>query len=92
MGLQMRVLHARGRIGALVDHLRRGEPVGDAADLVRRAKYSDVRNDQGFWTAHTIEMEDLKRQSRTVLKLEKLQYNVPMKDEDFTVQALRREQ
>ena len=61
------------------------------AELIRRARYSDIRNVQGFWTAHTIEMEDLKRSSRTVLKLEKLQYNVPMKDEDFTIQALRRE-
>jgi hypothetical protein len=61
------------------------------ADLVRRAKYRDVRNVQGFWTAHTIEMADIKRQSRTILKLEKLQYNLPMKDADFTLQALRRE-
>ena len=60
-------------------------------DLVRRAKYSDIRQVQGFWTAHTIEMEDLKRKSRTVLKLEKLQYNLPMKNEDFTIQALRRD-
>ncbi len=61
------------------------------SDLVRRAKYSDIRNVQGFWTAHTIEMADVKRNSRTILKLEKLQYNLPMKDEDFTLQALRRE-
>jgi hypothetical protein len=61
------------------------------SDLIRRAKYTDIRNVQGFWTAHNIEMEDLKRNSRTILKLEKLQYNLPMKDEDFTIQALRRE-
>ena len=60
-------------------------------EVVRRAKYRDVRNVQGFWTAHTIEMADVKRQSRTILKLEKLQYNLPMKDADFTLQALRRE-
>jgi hypothetical protein len=60
------------------------------AELVRRASYSDIRNVQGFWTAHTIEMQDVKRNSRTILKLEKLQYNLPMKDEDFTLQALRR--
>jgi hypothetical protein len=61
------------------------------AGLVRRAKYSDIRNVQGIWTAHSIEMHDLKRNSRTVLKIENLQYNVPMKDDDFTVQAFRRE-
>jgi hypothetical protein len=60
-------------------------------DLIRRAIYSDIQNDQGYWTAHTIEMQDLKRNSRTILKLEKLQYNLPVKDEDFTLQALRRE-
>ena len=37
-------------------------------------------------------MTDLRRNSRTVLRLEKLEYNVPMKEDDFTVQALRREQ
>jgi len=60
-------------------------------DLIRRASYSDIHNDQGFWTAHTIEMQDLKRNSRTILKLEKLQFNLPMKDDDFTLQALRRD-
>ena len=37
-------------------------------------------------------MNDLGRNSRTVLTLEKLEYNVPMNDEDFTLQALRRNQ
>jgi hypothetical protein len=36
-------------------------------------------------------MNDLRRNSRTILRLEKLQYNEPMKDEDFTLQSLRRE-
>jgi len=59
--------------------------------LVRRAHYTDIRNDQGIWTAHQIEMHDLNRNSRTILKIDKLQYNVPMKDDAFTLQALRRE-
>jgi Outer membrane lipoprotein-sorting protein len=59
--------------------------------LVRRAHYSDIRNDQGIWTAHQVDMHDLKRGSHTILKIEKLQYNVPMKDDAFTLQALRRE-
>ena len=45
---------------------------------------------QGIWTAKTLEMTDLRRKSRTLLKLDKLQYNVPMKEDDFTLQALRR--
>jgi outer membrane lipoprotein-sorting protein len=58
--------------------------------LVRRVHYTDIRNDQGIWTAHQIDMVDLKRNSHTILKIEKLQYNIPMKDDAFTVQALRR--
>lgn len=60
--------------------------------LVRRLKYTDMQNVQDIWTARLLEMTDLRRNSRTILKLEKLQYNAPMKDEDFTLQALRREQ
>ncbi len=33
-------------------------------------------------------MHDLRRKSRTILTLEKLEYNVPFEDEDFTLQAL----
>ena len=37
-------------------------------------------------------MTDLRRKSRTVLRMEKLEYNIPLKEDEFTVQALRREQ
>ncbi|MBI2834156.1 MAG: outer membrane lipoprotein-sorting protein [Acidobacteria bacterium] len=60
--------------------------------LVRRLVYRHLENVQGIWTARSLEMSDLRRKSRTVLSLEKLQYNVPLEDEDFTLQALRREQ
>jgi hypothetical protein len=36
-------------------------------------------------------MTDLRRNSRTILRLDKLEYNAPLKDADFTLQALRRE-
>jgi hypothetical protein len=64
----------------------------DKRELVRRARYSDIRNVQGIWTAHQVDMHDLKRDSHTILKTEKLQYNLSMKDEAFTLQALRRQQ
>jgi hypothetical protein len=60
-------------------------------DLVRRLKYSQLEQVQGIWTARLLEMTDLRRNSRTILKLEELQYNVPMKDDEFTLQSLRRE-
>ena len=60
------------------------------AGVARVIRYSNIENIQGIWTARTLEVQDMKTKSRTVMKLEKLQYNVPIKDEDFTVQALRR--
>jgi len=60
-------------------------------DAVRRLNYSDIRNVQRIWTARQMEMADLKRGSRTRLTLDKLEYNVALKDEDFTLQAIRRQ-
>jgi hypothetical protein len=59
---------------------------------VRRLKYSKLESVQGIWTARVLEMADLKRNSRTILTFDKLEYNVPLKEENFTLQALRRGQ
>ena len=61
------------------------------SELVRKAKYSNIQRVQNIWTAQNIEMLDVGRNSRTILVIDKLQYNLPMKDENFTLQALRRE-
>ena len=61
-------------------------------EVVRRLHYRQIEQVQGYWTGRVLEMNDLRRKSRTVLTLEKLQYNVPMQESDFTLQALRREQ
>ncbi len=60
--------------------------------LIRRLFYKNIEQVQGIWTARVLEMHDLKRKSTTILKLEKLAFNAPVKEENFTVQALRREQ
>ena len=60
--------------------------------LVRRIRYTDLEKVQNIWTARTLEVHDIERDSRTVMKLEKLQYNIPLAAENFTLQALRREQ
>jgi outer membrane lipoprotein-sorting protein len=60
--------------------------------VARRLRLSRIENVQGVWTARHLDMHDLRRNSRTILRIEKLQYNTPLKDEDFTLQALRREQ
>ncbi|MEO8592268.1 MAG: outer membrane lipoprotein-sorting protein [Candidatus Solibacter sp.] len=59
---------------------------------VRRLEQKDIQNIQGIWTPRTLEMTDLRRKSRTILRMEKLEYNVPLKEDEFTVQALRRDQ
>ena len=59
--------------------------------LIRRLNYSNFERVQNIWTARTLEMHDLKQDSRTVLKLEKLQYNVALDPDGFSIQALRRE-
>lgn len=59
--------------------------------LARRLNYTDIRNQQGIWAARQLEMTDLRRNSRTRLTLEKLEYNAALKDEDFTLQAIRRQ-
>lgn len=59
--------------------------------LVRRISYSDYKQIQNIWTPLSLEVEDLGRKSKTVLKTDKLEYNVPLKEEMFTLQALRRE-
>jgi outer membrane lipoprotein-sorting protein len=59
-------------------------------EVVRRLDSADIRNVQGVWTAHDTTMHDLRRGSRTRLALDKVQYNVGLKDEDFTLQAIRR--
>jgi hypothetical protein len=58
--------------------------------VVRRLNYSRISNIQGIWTAQELEMSDLKRGSVTRLTLEKVAYNLPLKEDDFTLQAIRR--
>jgi hypothetical protein len=60
-------------------------------DVVRRLEMSDIRQVQGIWTAHDTLMTDIRRNSVTRLSLDKVQYNLPLKDDTFTVQALRRQ-
>lgn len=60
------------------------------AQLVRELQYGGIRTISGIPTPHRLEMHDVGRNSRTVLGVEKLEYNVPLKEEDFTLQALRR--
>jgi hypothetical protein len=59
--------------------------------LVRRITYSNFEKVQGIWTARLMKVEDVPRHSMTIMKVEKLQYNLPLPADNFTLQALRRE-
>jgi len=58
--------------------------------LIRRLSYKDTAEIQGIWTSRRLEMEDFTRNSRTILTMESLRYNVPFQNDQFTVEALRR--
>jgi len=59
--------------------------------LARVIEYRDFERVHDIWTARTTEVLDVKRKSRTILKFDKLEYDVPLTDDLFTVEALRRE-
>jgi hypothetical protein len=59
-------------------------------EIVKRLICSTIENIQGIWTARQMEMADLHRGSRTRLTLQQVKYNIPTREEDFTLQAIRR--
>jgi hypothetical protein len=58
-------------------------------DVVRRLDYSFFENIQGIWTSRQLEIAELRRGTRTRLNLQQIKYNLPMKEEGFTLQAIR---
>jgi hypothetical protein len=58
--------------------------------LVRTIEYRDFELIKNIWTARTIQVLDLTRNSRTILRYDQIDYNLPMKESAFTVDALRR--
>ena len=57
---------------------------------MRRLKYSDFRTGAGHLDgAPARDDRPAPQAAGRVLTLDKLEYNVPLKDEDFTLQALR---
>jgi hypothetical protein len=57
--------------------------------LARVIEYRDYELLKDIWTARTSEVLDVTRNSRTILKYDKIDYNLPLKDDDFTLEALR---
>jgi hypothetical protein len=59
-------------------------------EVVRKMVYNDIQNIQGIWTARETIISDLRRGSVTRLALDKIEYNLPLNQERFTLQAIRR--
>ena len=57
---------------------------------VKAIEFRDYKMVQGIWTPTAALIADGISRSRTVLAYEKVEYNLPLKEEDFTVEALRR--
>lgn len=62
--------------------------VGDQA--VRQMNYQNIVNVQGYWTPTETVVKDLRRGTLTRLAVDKVEYDLPLKEESFTQQALRR--
>jgi Outer membrane lipoprotein-sorting protein len=60
------------------------------SEVVRRLTYSSFENIQGIWTARQLDMADLRHGTHTRLVLQQVAYNAAMKDDEFTLQAIRR--
>jgi outer membrane lipoprotein-sorting protein len=65
-----------------IDHYKKDK-------ATRRINYSDIEKIQDIWTPKTLEVIDIPRNSRTVMRVDNLKYNMPMQDSEFTVEALR---
>jgi hypothetical protein len=63
----------------------------DKNGLVRDIRYRDFAPVKGIWTAMTTEVVDVVRKGRTVLKLDKVEYNVPLDKDKFTLEFLKRQ-
>ena len=63
----------------------------DGAQAVRKLVYSEISKLQGVWTARETAMTDFRRGTVTRLALDKVEYNVPLKDDAFTLQGIRRQ-
>jgi hypothetical protein len=59
--------------------------------LVRVIDYNDYELVKGIWTARLTEVFDMTRNSHTTLKYDKVDYNLPLSEDEFTLQALRRD-
>jgi outer membrane lipoprotein-sorting protein len=59
--------------------------------LAKSIDYGDFQQVKGIWTSKAIALTDLQRKTRTTVQYDKVDFNIPVKESDFTVEALRLE-
>ncbi len=86
---------ANTRYSHLVLHVRKDIMATTAIEFYIDGKlrktllWSDWQQIQGIWTAHSIELKDLARDSMTRLRISNVKYNVPLEPDWFTSRTLR---
>lgn len=59
-------------------------------NLLKVLKITDIRKQDGFWTAFKMEMNNIQDKHKTILEIEEMHYNVGLKDNLFRVSTLER--
>ena len=62
----------------------------DKMGLIKILTVIDIRQQSGFWTVFHMEMDNISKKHKTVMKMEKVQYNIGLKDNIFRVSTLER--
>ncbi|HEY2931412.1 MAG TPA: outer membrane lipoprotein-sorting protein [Acidobacteriota bacterium] len=57
--------------------------------LIKKLFARSVEKIQNIWTPQEFEMQDVRRSSRTIIRLSGVQYNQPVSDDIFTLRSLR---
>lgn len=59
-------------------------------ELLKTLEASEITRESGFWTSRKLEMSNHKRNHRTLILMEKIEYDVAMNESLFTVPSLER--
>jgi len=59
-------------------------------DLLKTLTASGISREGGFWTTRKLEMANHRKEHRTIITLEKMEYNLAMNESLFTVPSLER--
>ena len=59
-------------------------------NLLKVLKITDIRKQDGFWTAFKMEINNIQEKHKTILEIKEMHYNVGLKDNLFRVTTLER--